>query len=217
MKEIGIVLNILISLWLLLMPQFTFGEDKPRHTETTAVLRELYKSEITACRVYSMFAKKAQEEEYGSVERLFRALRKSETAHARNFKRILITLGDTVKNVPSFDIKIGSTKRNLKYALNEELSEIDMSYPEYIKRIKKEGNKEAINDNTYAWKAEQQHRDLIKKMQSAIRFFFGKIVQKLKGADRYFVCQRCGSTLFELPKDTCIICSSPISMYEEVK
>ena len=58
---------------------------------------------------------------------------------------------------------------------------------------------------------------ILKKMQSAIGFFFGKIVQKLKGTDKYFVCQRCGSTLFELPKQSCIICDSPVSMYKEIK
>ncbi|MFC1867841.1 rubrerythrin family protein [Thermodesulfobacteriota bacterium] len=217
MRGKRIVINILNFFWLFLMPMFTFGEDMPRYPETIAVLRELYKCEITACKIYSAFAQKALEEKCGSVERLFQALRKAESIHARNFENLLTALGNAIGEVPESDIKMGRTKNNLRYALDVELSEIDMRYPEYIERVKKEGNEEAIRDITYAWKAEMQHRDLIKKMQSAIGLFFGKIVQKLKGADRYFVCQRCGATLFEIPKDTCIICSSPVSKYEEMK
>jgi len=151
------------------------------------------------------------------VATLFIALRESESIHARNFNKILKGLDVIVRELPDSDVKVNSTKNNLRYALNVELSEIDKSYPEYIERIKREANEAAIRDITYAWKAEMQHRDLIKKMQSAIGFFWGKIVQKLKGTDKYFVCQRCGSTLFELPKQSCIICDSPVSMYREFK
>ena len=74
-----------------------------------------------------------------------------------------------------------------------------------------------MEDITYAWESEMQHRDLIKKMKSALRFFFGKIADKLKEAKDYHVCQRCGSTVFKLPEESCIICGSPVSMYKQIK
>ncbi|MCJ7773497.1 MAG: rubrerythrin family protein, partial [Desulfobacterales bacterium] len=163
------------------------------------------------------FAKKAEEEKYYSVSRLFSALSGSETVHARNFKNILNDLGVEPKNFPNPDIKIADTKTNLKWALKVELSEIDTNYPRLIKKIKPEGNKRALEDITYAWESEMQHRDLIKKMKSALGFFFGKIVDKLKEAKDYHVCQRCGSTVFKLPEKSCIICGSLVSMYKQIK
>jgi rubrerythrin len=54
-------------------------------------------------------------------------------------------------------------------------------------------------------------------MKSALGFFFGKIVDKLKEAKDYHVCQRCGATFFKLPETPCIICESPVSMYKQIK
>ena len=118
---------------------------------------------------------------------------------------------------PDPDIKIADTKTNLKWALKVELSEIDTNYPRLIKKIKPEGNERALEDITYAWKAEMQHRDLIKKMKSFLGLFFVKIVDKLKEAHEYHVCQKCGSTVFKLPEKSCVICGGPISMYKQIK
>jgi rubrerythrin len=216
-KIIVCTLVVLISFSLCLI-QTVAGENKiANYRETISVLQELYKTEIIASKTYSGFAKKAEEEKYYSVFRLFSALSGSETVHARNLKNILNDLGAEPKNFPNPDIKIADTKTNLNWALKVELSEIDTNYPRLIKKIKPEGNKRALEDITYAWESEMQHRDLIKKMKSALGFFFGKIVDKLKEAKDYHVCQRCGSTVFKLPEESCIICGSPVSMYKQIK
>ena len=216
--------KIIICTWVVLISfslcpiQTVAGENKiTNYRETISVLQELYKAEIIASKIYSEFAKKAEEEKYYSVSRLFNALSGSETVHASNFRTILNDLGIEPKKFPNPDIKIADTKTNLKWALKVELSEIDTNYPMLIKKIKSEGNKTALEDITYAWKSEMQHRDLIKKMKSALGFFFGKIVDKLKEAKDYHVCQRCGSTVFKLPEESCIICGSPLSMYKQIK
>jgi len=187
------------------------------YPETIAVLQELYRSEIIASRTYSGFARKAAEEKYYCVARLFRALSESETVHAGNFKTILNELGLEPEKFPEPDSTIADTRTNLNWALKVELSEIDTNYPKLITRIKPEGNRRALEDITYAWKSEMQHRDLIKKMKSGLGLFFGKIVEKLKKAKEYHVCRRCGSTVFKLPEKTCIICGSPVSLYKKTK
>ena len=200
------------------LKQTVAGENRiANYYETISVLQELYKAEIIASNTYSEFARKALEEGYYSVARLFSALSESESVHARNFKNILNDLGVDPENFPKPDIKIVDTKTNLEWALKVELSEIDTNYPIMIEGIKSEGNKRALKDITYAWKAEMQHRDLIKKMKSALWLFFGKIVDKLKEAHEYHVCQRCGSTVFELPEKSCVICGSSVSMYKQIK
>jgi rubrerythrin len=199
------------------LKQTVAGENKiTNYSETISVLQELYRAEIIASKTYSGFAKKAEEEKYYSVSRLFSALSGSETVHARNFKNILNDLGVEPKIFPDQDIEIADTRTNLKWALKVELSEIDANYPRLIKKLKPEGNTRALEDISYAWKSEMQHRDLIKKMKSALGFFFGKVVDKLKEAKDYHVCQRCGSTVFKLPEKSCIICGSPVSLYKQI-
>ncbi len=215
-----IIIHILFGLCL-----FFFGLNQAlsseknitNYRETISVLQELHRAEIMAYKTYAAFAEKALEEKYYSVARLFSALSESESVHARNFKNILNDLGVKLENFTEPDIKVGDTKTNLKWALKVELSEIDTNYPKLIKRIKPEGNKRALEDITYAWESEMQHRDLIKKMKSALWLFFGKIVDKLKEAKEYYVCQRCGSTVFKLPEKSCVICGSPVSMYTQIK
>ena len=200
------------------LKQMLAGENKiTNYSETISVLQELYRAEIIASKTYSEFARRAMEEKYDSVAHLFSALSESESVHARNFKNILNDLGVKLENFTEPDIKIGNTKENLKFSLKVELSEIDTNYPKLIKRIKPEGNKRALEDITYAWESEMQHRDLIKRMKSSLWLFFDKIVDKLKGADKYYVCHRCGSTVFELPEKSCMICDSAGSMYKEVR
>ena len=208
-----------IFILLLLSSFHTHAEEQLDYYETIAVLKELHKNETIACHFYSAFARKAYEEKYFNVANLFIALQSSETIHARNFKRNLSNLGKNhFKEASEPEINVSGTKENLKYALSVELAEIDSSYPNFINRIKPEGYKAAMNDITYAWKAEKQHRGLIKQMQSALPFFFREIDKKLKKeADKYFVCQRCGSTLGKLPEHTCPICGSPASMYKEMQ
>lgn len=215
MTVCSLVALILLPLFLM---QAAAGEnDAANYRETISVLKELYKAEMIASRAYSGFAQKAEEEEYYSVARLFSALSESEAVHARNFKNILNDLGGEPEAFPDPDLTIADTKTNLKWALKVELSEIDIHYPILIERIKPEGNIRALQDITYAWESEMQHRDLIKRMRSAIGLFFGRIVDKLKDAKDYHVCQRCGSTVFTLPEESCIICGSPVSRYKEIE
>jgi len=171
-KKITVCTLLALISFSLCLIQTVAGETKiANYRETISVLQELYKAEIIASKTYSGFAKKAEEEKYYSVSRLFSALSGSESVHATNFKNILNDLGVEPKTFPNPDIKIADTKTNLKWALKVELSEIDTNYPMLIKKIKPEGNKRALEDITYAWESEMQHRDLIKKMKSALGFF----------------------------------------------
>ncbi len=216
-KVIIRILFVLCLFFVGLNQAVSLGNNITNHRKTISVLQELCRAEVTASKTYAAFSQKALDEKYYSVARLFSALSESESVHARNFKNILNDLGVEPKNFPKLNIKVGDTKKNLNWALKVELSEIDTNYPKTIKRIKSEGNKRALEDITYAWQAEMQHRDLITKMQSALWLFFGKIVDKLKEAHEYHVCQRCGSTVFEVPEKSCIICGSPVSMYKQIK
>ncbi len=95
--------------------------------------------------------------------------------------------------------------------------DIDQRYPQFVEEAKPEAHEGTLRNLNYAWDIEKQHRDLIQKMQSGTGIFFGILAKKMeKTSLKYFVCQICGSTMVELPKDSCPICKNPASVYKEV-
>ena len=205
---------VLICLVSFLWPAISAQSGYP---ETISVLQILYQDEVLAYNNYQAFAKKSQAEDYPNIAKLFVAIAKSESIHARNFKDQLSALGTTAEELPQLKIKVSSTRKNLKFATAVELEEIDKKYPQFIEQITPENHAEAIQYITYAWKAEKQHRELLKKIKSGTGMFFGLLTQKIEGSPSpYFVCQRCGSTLTQIPQATCPICKGPAAEYKEI-
>lgn len=183
---------------------------------TMAALQERYADEIIAHRRYGAFAGHADAEGYPAIAHLFRALAASEAVHARNFARLLHESGVEPK-IPSVKLELSSTREHLKQAATVEAAEIDQEYPKILKSIEGEQHRHAIRFITYAWKAEQQHRELILKIKKGASWFFGMLVSRIEGSPtRYYVCQVCGSTVTELPGSQCPICDHPPEQYREV-
>ena len=215
----------LIILTLTLLFSCPFGLKKTAAEEirkadcyqTISALQQLYNAKIITTITYSELAQKSLEERDYSLACLLSALSKSVSIHARNYKYILNHLGVGMENFPKPDIKISDTRENLKFSLAVDLSEINTYYPKLIERIKSEENERALKDITYTWKVEMQHQDLLKKMGPSLYSPIGRIVDNLKKAQEYHVCQRCGSTVLKLPEKSCIICESPVSMHKQIK
>ena len=187
------------------------------YPETIAVLQTAYQNEIQAHVSYQAYAQKALSENYPSIAHLFLALASSESIHAHNFKQCLSDLYFEIRE-PKAEIKVSSTKENLKNATQVELQEIDQRYPQFIQKIKSEKHEVALRNLTYAWESEKQHRNLIEKIRSGTGFLFGLLASRIEDKPfRYFVCQTCGSTIRELPKEACPICSVPASQYKEIE
>lgn len=195
---------------------FVYAQSK--YSETISGLQKAYMSEIQAHRNYMTYAQKAKSENYPNIAHLFVSFAASESVHANNMKRILSDLGMDVKETPGVEVKVSSTKTNLKNALDFELKDIDERYPEILEQIKPEKHDGAMRNVVYAWESEKQHRDLIQKMQSGTGIFFGVLAKRIEATDvQYFVCQKCGSTVVEFQKDACSICKSPASNYKGVE
>jgi len=208
-------LVVITTILTFVIPSFA-GSDYAAYPKTAAVLQELYVNEVTAYRIYNAFAEEALAEDHPGVATLFHALSKAERIHAGNFQRLLEDLHAAVPSVPERTIPIRSIKENLRFSLETELAEIDTHYPDHIDRVRLEDHREAIRDITYAWKAEKQHRSLLRKVESGLGFFFTVILEKLNKTETYYVCGRCGSTLLELPKEVCPICGSSLDRYDEI-
>jgi rubrerythrin len=171
---------------------------------TIEALKERHQDEVTAHR---------------AIAHLFKSLAASEGVHARNFRNLLAGLKVDVKPIAIPGLQeVGTTRDNLKHASGVERDEIDREYPDILERIASEGNQDVITSITHAWKAEQQHRELIVKIHKAASRMFGLLVGRIEGGEsHYHVCAVCGSTLTELPAHQCPICAEPVSSYREVE
>jgi len=210
------VLKVLLIGALLLAPGATVcvAADYP---ETVQALQERYQDEVEAHVSYTRFSDKALAEGYPNSAYLFKSLAASEAIHARNFKRILDTLGVGTPREPLQPRPVESTRPNILHATGIETDEIDHRYPAILARIKPENHQAAIDNLTWAWEAEKQHRKLLGRMQDAAKKWFKFLIAHIEGEYvDYHVCQICGSTLVERPVDHCPICSQPASHYHAI-
>jgi rubrerythrin len=158
-------------------------------SETKKNLEYAFAGESQANRRYLAFAKKAEEEGYSQIARLFRAAAEAETVHALNHLKIT---GD-----------VNSTAENFKAAISGETHEFKSMYPGFINIANQEGNKQAAWSFNVARKVEQIHANLLQKVNSAL-----EKGQKLKQID-YYVCRVCGNTVEGTAPDRCPICGAP--------
>jgi rubrerythrin len=161
--------------------------------KTEANLKEAFAGESQANRKYLAYAKKADEEGYKQVAKLFRAAAEAETIHAMNHLKGL-------KGVRS-------TKENLEDALIGETHEFQNMYPQMIKDAQLDNEKWAEKSFTYANAVEKIHAALYKKATETL--------SKNPAVD-YYVCEVCGNTVEGEPPDKCPICNSPKKMFKKM-
>jgi rubrerythrin len=158
-------------------------------TKTDENLKAAFAGESQANRLYLAFARKAEEEGFTQVAKLFKAAAEAETVHALNHLRITGQIKATADNVGT--------------AISGETFEFKKMYPEYLEEAKQEGNKQAAWSFEVASKVEQIHANLYQKALDAL-----KSQKQLEKVD-YYVCGVCGNTVEGSPPDKCPICGSP--------
>jgi len=158
-------------------------------SRTLENLREAFAGESKANRRYLGFAKKAEEEGFPQVAKLFRAVAEAETIHALNHLRVL---GE-----------VKSTLENLETAVSGENFEHQKMYPEFISKAEEEGNREAEWSFDVANKVEKVHEKLFATALGALKS--GKTPWSVD----YYICSFCGNTVEGEPPERCPICGAP--------
>ena len=162
-------------------------------SKTEKNLQDAFAGESQANRKYLAFAKKAEEEGYPQVAKLFRAAAEAETVHAHNHLR---ELGG-----------IKSTKENLEAAISGESYEFQNMYPQMIEDAKQEGNEGALRSFNFANEVEKIHAELYRKALENLG--------KNEEVD-YYVCQVCGNTVEGSAPDTCPICGAKKEAFKKI-
>ena len=155
-------------------------------SKTENDLKEAFAGESQANRTYLAFAKKAEQEGYKQVAKLFRAAAEAETVHAHAHLR---ELGG-----------VKSTKENLGTAISGETHEFKSMYPGMKDAAKVEKNDAAFQTFNFANEVEKIHAAL-----------YSTALEKLGKNEvvDYYVCPVCGNTVEKAPPDKCPICGAP--------
>jgi len=154
-------------------------------SKTMENLAAAFAGESQANRKYLAYAKKAEDEGYAGVAKLFRAAAAAETIHAH--KHLNVMKG------------VNATKENIKDAIAGETHEFKSMYPEMIAAAKQEGNKQAEISFSYANEVEKVHAALYQKALDAMEGYPEK---------DYYICKVCGYTAEDGAPDKCPVCGA---------
>lgn len=164
-------------------------------SKTTENLKAAFAGESQANRKYLAFAKKADEEGYPQVARLFRAAAHAETVHAHNHLRAVEG--------------IHSTAENLKEAIAGENYESVSMYPGFLAEAEAEDDKHAARTFHYALEVEKVHEKLYREALEML----GKQDEEYD----YYVCPVCGYTHAHNAPEKCPVCGVLGSKFERVQ
>jgi len=165
-------------------------------TKSEEGLKAAFAGESQANRKYLAFSKKAEQEGFPGIARLFHAAAAAETVHAHNHLRVLKGIKSTVEN--------------LKEAIEGESYEFTEMYPEFIEDAKTDGNESAERSFNYANDVEKVHHKLFKKALELLEN--GKDLEDKP----MYVCAVCGYTHEGDPPDTCPVCNSPKKVFNKI-
>lgn len=150
-------------------------------------LKEAFAGESQANHKYLAFAKKAEQEGYPQIARLFRAAAHGEAIHALNHLAAMEG--------------IGTTAENLKEAFGGETYEFEQMYPPMMEQANAEGNKKAYRTFNWANEVEKIHAGLYKE---ALELLEGEM--ETYG---YYVCPVCGYLHARTAPERCPVCGNP--------
>lgn len=159
-------------------------------------LKEAFAGESQANRRYLAFAKKAEEDGFAQVARLFRAIAEAETIHAHSHLRAMNG--------------VGSTEENLRAAIAGEEYEYKEMYPGFLAEAQKESSRAAEVSFRRALAVEEVHYGLYTQALEAV--LGGKDLPQ----SAVFVCEVCGHTVIGEAPDKCPVCGAPKAKFREI-
>lgn len=157
------------------------------------VLREAYTGEAKAALRLKVFAKKAEEEGYPQIAKLFRVIAFSEEVHGERALRVLR--------------EIGSTEENLRESFQSETNVAHVAYDRFLRLAYDLGDKAAAWHFTQSRDVEEGHAKLYKAaLEDLMR----------ERLTTYQVCTVCGYISDGILPDTCPVCGAKKDKFRQV-
>lgn len=151
--KLTIIAFLLCGLW----PAVALSQEGQRPQQTIDNLNAAIEGEANASHRYTLFARRADEEGYTQVAKLFRAAAFAESIHQRNHQKVLRDVGVEPRSPKLKDVKVGTTRENLEVPVKGERKEQDEMYPAMVKQARRENVPEAVQSFTYALNTEGEH------------------------------------------------------------
>jgi rubrerythrin len=155
--------------------------------KTEGNVYEAFVGEAKAHHRLLAFARKADDEGYEQVARLFRAVATAEGVHAERHLRLL---GEAL---------VKSTEENLRYSFEQETTVNQVYYPQFIREAEDEGEPGAAVTFKQARDVEEGHAALYKRALNAML---------REETHDYHVCRVCGYIAEREPPDRCPVCDA---------
>lgn len=159
---------------------------------TAENLKEAFAGESQAFQKYRAFAKRAEQDGFPNIAKLFRTAAEAERIHAEAHFRAMDGVAPTTDN--------------LKVAIEGETYEYTTMYPPMLAQAEEDKHRARIMFG-YALKAEAVHADLYKVALEAAAS--GKDLEEA----RFYVCPVCGHIEFGVPPEKCPICGAKGDKY----
>jgi rubrerythrin len=150
-------------------------------------LKEAFAGESQANQKYRAFAKKAEQDGFPNVARLFRTTAEAERIHAEG-------------HIKALD-GVGATADNLQAAINGETYEFTTMYPPMFEQANADNHK-AKRMFGYALDAEAVHAKLYTMALEAVKQ--GKDLTEVE----FYLCPVCGNIEFGKPTEPCKVCGA---------
>ena len=160
-------------------------------TKTTDNLQAAFAGESQAGRKYTAFARKAEDEGYPQIAKLFRAAAMAESVHAINHLKA--------------NGGVSSTSENLKAAIAGESYEVTTMYPPMISEAETAGDKKAATSFKWAYEVEKVHEALYR--------YALEHMDPNAPVPEYYVCPICGYTHEGKFEGKCPVCNTPAEKF----
>ena len=160
-------------------------------------LQDAFAGESQANRKYLAFARRAENEGFVNIARLFRATAEAETIHANSHMRVLKT--------------VKTTEENLTGAMAGEEFEFKSMYPKFIEEATAEKANAANISFKNAMAVEQVHYSLYSAAMERI-----KTGEDLTNS-KIYVCEICGNTVLDDAPEKCPVCNAARSKFTEIE
>lgn len=158
-------------------------------------LKDAFAGESQANQKYRAFAKKAEQDGFPNIARLFRTTAEAERIHAEGHLKALDG--------------IGATAENLQAAIDGETYEHTEMYPPMLQQAESDDHK-AKRMFGYAVEAEEVHAGLYTQALEAVKQ--GKDLEETE----FYLCPICGHIEFGKPTEACPICSTKAEKFIQV-
>src|SRR5512140_141350 len=150
-------------------------------------LKEAFAGESQANQKYRAFAKKAEQDGYPNIARLFRTTAEAERIHAEGHLKALDELCTTLENLES--------------AIQGETYEFTQMYPAMLAQANTDGHKGRRMFN-YALEVEAVHAKLYTLALEAVKG--GKDLEQVE----FYLCPVCGRIELGKPTEACATCGT---------